>query len=217
MLGAAWSLLRNFAATGDPCALEAKGTSIIPPWYKYLGGEEIAGRCSVVMDFPSDTGKILLAVVEILLRIGGLVAIGFVIYGGFRFILSTGEPDKAKDARQTIINSLIGLVIALLATVIVNLIGNNLIIPDRPIDTSGIILPQTSFTNNSVQAALNIVFGVAGGIALLIITLAGMRYVLSRGDPQATATAKNTIIYALIGLFVTITAYGIVTFVVTRV
>lgn len=118
------SLISNFAAA---CAPGSGGSFLgFPTWYKYLDGETVAGKCSPVMKFPDDIGEILLAVVEILLRVGGLVAVAFVIYGGLRFILSQGDPEKAASARKTIINSLIGTVIALLATLIVSFIARSL-------------------------------------------------------------------------------------------
>ena len=52
----------------------------------------------------------------------GYVAIMLVIYGGFKYILSAGEPGKVALAKTIITNALIGLVIAILATVIVNTI-----------------------------------------------------------------------------------------------
>ena len=61
---------------------------------------------------------------------------------------------------------------------------------------------------------LHIVFGVAGAIALIVITVAGLQYVLSQGNPQSAAKAKDAIIYALIGLMVCIIGYGVVSFVV---
>lgn len=67
--------------------------------------------------------------------------------------------------------------------------------------------------NSAVSVGLNIVFGITASIAMLIIVIAGLRYIIARGDPNATAQAKNTIIYAVIGLCVTIAAYSIVTFV----
>jgi hypothetical protein len=97
----------------------------IPTWYKYLGGEIENGRCSVLFAFPNDIGAILLAVVEIVLRIGAYVAIAMIIWGGIQYQLSQGEPDKTKNARTTIINAIIGLVIAILATAIVNIVGRN--------------------------------------------------------------------------------------------
>ncbi len=116
------NLLTRFAVT---CDLQpGSGGSFLgfPTWYKYLDGEKVAGKCSVAFAFPDGIGLILLAVVEILLRIAALVAVGFVIYGGFQYILSQGEPDRARAARGTIINALIGVVIALIATVVVTYI-----------------------------------------------------------------------------------------------
>jgi len=69
---------------------------------------------------------------------------------------------------------------------------------------------------NPVTNALQIVFGVAGAIAMLIIVVSALKYVLSQGNPQETAKAKDTILYALVGLVVCALAFSIVTFVVER-
>ena len=119
-------LLSRFA---DACPPGSGGGFLgFPTWYKYLEREtnDIAGKCTPIFHFPDDIGKILLAIVEILLRVGGLAAVAFVIYGGFQFILSQGDPEKAASARKTIINALIGMVIAMLATVMVSFIAGSL-------------------------------------------------------------------------------------------
>lgn len=85
------------------------------------------------------------------------------------------------------------------------------------VNESEVNLPKADVSQDTVKSALQIVFGVAGGIALIIVTLSGLRYVLSNGDPQGVAKAKNSIIYALLGLVICLTAFGIVTFVVGRV
>jgi ABC-type Fe3+ transport system permease subunit len=77
-------------------------------------------------DWEAASGRIALAIIEILLRIATIVSLGYVVYGGFRYITSQGEPDATKSARQTIINAMIGLVIALLATGIVAFVANRL-------------------------------------------------------------------------------------------
>lgn len=118
MLSDAWTRL--------VAACPTKGIPILPPWYKYLGSNDFAGKCTPVFNLEQDIPKVLLAVTEILLRLGGLAAVVFVIYGGFQYLTSQGEPDKAKAARTTIINAIVGLVIVTLATAIVNLIGQNL-------------------------------------------------------------------------------------------
>lgn len=115
--------LTQFAV--DTCA--EKGIQIIPTWYHYIDrAKDATGKCGLNFDFPHDISLILLALVEILLRIGAIVAVVFVIYGGFIYLTSQGEPDKAKNAQQTITNAAIGLVIALLATGIVAFIGGQL-------------------------------------------------------------------------------------------
>ncbi len=63
---------------------------------------------------------------------------------------------------------------------------------------------------------LKVVFTTAGIIAVLMITIGGFEYVISQGDPQRTAKAKNTILYAIIGLVIAISGFTIVTFILGR-
>lgn len=74
-------------------------------------------------------------------------------------------------------------------------------------------LPQVS-TDNRLQAIFNTVLAVTAAIAVLIIVLAGFRYILSQGDPNQVSQAKNAILYALVGLVVIAFAFAIVNFVV---
>jgi NAD/NADP transhydrogenase beta subunit len=67
-----------------------------------------------------------LAFVDIALRLAALVTIGYIIWGGIQFVIAQGEADRTKKARQTIINALIGLIIALIATAMVVFIGSRL-------------------------------------------------------------------------------------------
>ena len=52
-----------------------------------------------------------------------------------------------------------------------------------------------------------------GAISILMVVIGGLRYVLSAGDPKATAAAKDTILYAVVGLVLALSAYGIIHFV----
>ncbi len=105
----------------------------LPTWYKYLlhaGKMAVSpdtGRCEFVDSFKiADLSLIALAAVDIGLRIAGLVAVGYIVYGGVQFVTAQGEADKTKKARQTIINALIGLVIALISIGLVSFIGNRI-------------------------------------------------------------------------------------------
>ncbi|HUD06389.1 MAG TPA: pilin [Candidatus Saccharimonadales bacterium] len=74
-------------------------------------------------------------------------------------------------------------------------------------------LSNPSNSAAAIKTALNILFSILGAIALLIVTIAGFRYVISRGEPQEVSKAKDTILYALIGLVVCMAALAIVNFV----
>lgn len=97
------------------------------PWYNYLTLDPNTCDVKNFSIFQShDISLILLAIVDDLLRLAGLLAVGFVIYGALQFITSQGSPDATARAQGTIVNALVGLAIAMLAVVIVSFIGNQL-------------------------------------------------------------------------------------------
>lgn len=77
-------------------------------------------------------------------------------------------------------------------------------------------LPTVAASSGQLQAILQIAFGVIGAVAVLFIVIGGIRFVFSDGNPQDAAQARNTIIYALVGLVIAISAEGIVTFALNR-
>jgi hypothetical protein len=77
-------------------------------------------------------------------------------------------------------------------------------------------LPQPNADTNSIQTILQIVFGALGGAAVVMITISGLRYVVSAGNPERIAKAKNGIIYSMVGIAVALAAESIVAFVGNR-
>lgn len=77
-------------------------------------------------------------------------------------------------------------------------------------------VPDNALGEDNLQLALQLVFGLAGAIAFIIVVLGGLKYALSQGNPQETAKAKNTILYAVIGLVICVTAFSIVRFVIAE-
>lgn len=65
-----------------------------------------------------------------------------------------------------------------------------------------------------IQNIVNVMLYILGAIAVVMIILGGLRYTMSNGDQSAISGAKNTILYAVIGLIVAIMAYAIVNFVI---
>lgn len=66
---------------------------------------------------------------------------------------------------------------------------------------------------NRVATILQFVFGIVGIIAVIVIIIGGVFYVTSQGDPGKTKRARDTILYAAIGLVVSLLSFAIVTFI----
>lgn len=101
----------------------------LPPWYKYLAlANKLDANCNLKENFvfPTDIWLIALAVLDMLLRLAGFVAVIAIIIAGVSYIFASGNPEKAASARRRIYNALIGLIIALVATAFVAFIGNRL-------------------------------------------------------------------------------------------
>lgn len=126
------SLLYYFANT--PCRPPTPGFFGLQPWWVYLPDDafdKVNGSCDIrFFDFPragggaNDAVLVLLAVVNDLLRIAGVVAVVFVIYGAIKLIASQGEPEATANARTTIVNALIGAAIAIIAVGFVSFVGS---------------------------------------------------------------------------------------------
>lgn len=65
-----------------------------------------------------------------------------------------------------------------------------------------------------IKTIVNVMLFILGAIAVIMIIIGGIRYTTSNGDASNTKAAKDTILYAVIGLIVAILAYAIVNFVV---
>jgi hypothetical protein len=100
-----------------------------PAWYKGLLVDAAHGNCDVIN--PNDvTGglsvfiwKIVLNVIQMALNLVGYLAVGFIIFGGYKYILSTGSADGMVKARKTIFNAVIGLVLSIFSIAIVNVVA----------------------------------------------------------------------------------------------
>lgn len=84
-----------------------------------------------------------------------------------------------------------------------------------PIDIPNV--PTASPTDNTITNALQFIFGVFAAVAVLIVALSAFRIVVSRGNAQDVSKARDAIIYASIGLVISMAAFIIVTFVVESV
>ena len=86
------------------------------------------------------------------------------------------------------------------------------------ISGSGCDAPAGSPTvDSAIQTAINLFSILVGVAAVIMIIIGGLKYITSGGDSNSTAGAKNTILYAIIGLVIVALSQVIVRFVLSRV
>ena len=67
-----------------------------------------------------------------------------------------------------------------------------------------------------ITKVINVMLFIIGVLSVIMIVYGGILYVISAGDSGRVSKAKNTIMYAIVGLVVALLAYAIVNFVITR-
>ena len=75
-------------------------------------------------------------------------------------------------------------------------------------------VPTELFGNTGIFTQItNTALAIVGLIAVFMLIFGGIRYIISGGDQKKVTDAKNTILYAIIGLIIALLAYAIVNFV----
>src|SRR5262245_37781077 len=77
----------------------------------------------VLPEYASDPVAFIFAIINILLTVAGLLAVLFIIIGGFQYITSGANGELAESAKKTIQNAVIGLIVIILSFVIVRVIN----------------------------------------------------------------------------------------------
>jgi hypothetical protein len=197
------------------CPLPKKTFFFLPPWWEYLQGKQDAlGNCIPDVGFvahPNNLWLVGLALLDMLLRVAGFVAVISIIIAGVELIRSEGSTEKATNARQRILNSLLGLAIAAGATGLVVFVGNTV-----GGKGSGSGLPHTAANQTAIDNIINAVFIILGALAVLMIVLAGFRMITSGDNPTKVAESRRQILFASLGLVVIAAAGSIVHYVLGR-
>lgn len=140
--------------------------------------------------------------------IAAYLVLGYVIYGGYLYVSSSGDPSKVSAGKKTLTHAFTGLAIVLLANVILNTIRITLLGANGSFsDVTG-----TNATT-MVTEMISWTIGIAGVVSLIFIVIGGINYTTSAGDPSKIQKAKQTILYALIGLAIVALAEIITAFV----
>lgn len=182
-------------------------------WYSGLQND---GDCTIIS--PSDTAiggiqpyilKVIMNVADIIIMVVGYIAFFFVLYGGIQFVISQGNADKMAKARMTIMNALIGIVIASTSVIIVRFSLDGLIGAGNA-NSSG-----ASF-EDVLNGALNIFYFITGAVAVITIIISSFTMVTVGNKADSVAKARNSILYASIGIVIIVFAKTITWFILKR-
>ena len=96
----------------------------LKPWYDGLT-ETVNGECEVKTptDIPGFVSMIVLNIMYDISVMIGYVALVMVAWGGYLYMFSSGSPDRVEKGKKTIVRAIVGLGIAMLASVIMNTIS----------------------------------------------------------------------------------------------
>jgi len=76
---------------------------------------------------------------------------------------------------------------------------------------------DTADFSSAIVSIINGIIGIFGAVAAIFVVVGGYYYMTSGGDPGKVKKAKDTILYALIGLAVAALAFAIVNFVIVNI
>lgn len=142
------------------------------------------------------------------------IAVLMALVVGFLFLTSQGEPQKITLATKVLYATLIGVFLLLVAPGIIALI-NDLFISDG-VNLESPVCGTAVATSTIIQALLNLVNLFAWFSAVVAVAMglySGFLYLTARGNPQQVRQATLVFSYTIIGIAVSVVAFGIITIV----
>lgn len=85
---------------------------------------------------------------------------------------------------------------------------------ESPVNTK--CYEHTGSLTGTIRTIVNVLLFIVGAAAVIMLIVGGLKYVTSNGDQQAVKSAKDTILYAIIGVVVAFLAYAIVNFIISQ-
>ncbi|MBI2594219.1 hypothetical protein HYW39_00815, partial [Candidatus Curtissbacteria bacterium] len=175
---------------------------------------------------PTDVSGFVGRLLSIFLGVAGGIAFLMMIFGAFKIIGSSGDPDALQEGRSIITAAITGLLLILFSVFILNLIGIKIL--QLPIPGIGFI-PQSSVAyaqfagvpdptkyggkdlGQVVSDFLPFVFSLAAIVTFLYLLYGGFKYLTASGDPKAVDSARKVITSAVTGLIIIFLSFTIIT------
>lgn len=124
----------------------------------------------------------------------------FIVLGALFYVASAGNEERVSQGKQMIFGSMIAVAIVILSGVLIRTLHQ---------PTEG-VTGNLSDVPTVIRNATNLLTGVLGGFAVLMLIYAGYLYATAQGDADKIAKAHAAFRYAIVGLVVGALAYVIV-------
>ncbi len=188
----------------------------VPTWYRGL----VNSNCEIKQINNAKDGlslkvfvtTVIINIGDMMVRVIGIASALFIIFGGFKYVLSAGEESKIAAAKKTISRAVTGLMLSLMSVGIVNFVFGLFTYSNKVQsgDSSTIQLANQADQNVIFAILLPQLFTWLGIAAVFMITVGGAQYILAAGDATKVTTAKKTIKYSVVGLVVALLSFAIV-------
>ena len=177
----------------------------------------------------TDVFKVIANVIQFLLALSAVLAMGAIVWGGIQYIMSLGNDSKAEHAKDIIKYAIYGIIVVLISFVIISFIKNQLTAVN-PFGITTVYAQSTSTTSVSkgftsgidainrwikpkesglatdpdllkvILRVVNFLLSLIAVLALAVMVWGAIKYILSVGDESKAEEAKRTILFAIIGV-----------------
>ncbi|MBX4186749.1 MAG: pilin [Candidatus Doudnabacteria bacterium] len=170
--------------------------------------------CNPTEQFAANLPTAAVFVVKAFGQLIGWTALAYLMFAGFRMIMSQGNEEDIAKAKSTFQWTLSGFVLALLSYVLIYAISDFLgVAKDGTSGGAGGLQTLNPLESQTFGELFIVMFKnfliVAGLISMFLIILSGFRYITSRGNDEQVGQAKRGLTWAVIGLIVILLSYVI--------
>ncbi|MFA6259600.1 MAG: hypothetical protein WCX29_03265 [Candidatus Peribacteraceae bacterium] len=150
---------------------------------KLLGGCDISGNPVVDLLGP---------VADLLVYLIAALAVLFVVWGGAQILMSLGDESRFTSGRNSVVYGLVGFGLALTAQVVISFVV------DKADQVSGAGNPIGA----AIAAAVDFMLTLMNTVFLIIMFIAGFKFVLARGSSDQVTSARKAVGFAIVGAII---------------
>lgn len=174
---------------------------------KFCAKDETGTSCDDGMAINTFVWIVVLNIMFDVSLAAGYIATAMMIYSGYLYLMAQSDSTKMANAKKTLSSAIIGMVITLGATVIVNTLKTVLGI-------TGDAWKQ-DLKSTVIQDAFNWAYMIAGAIAVAFMVKNGIEFMLSTGDAGKVRKAQTGLIVSVVGLLLIVLASVITGFILS--